>query len=72
MMAFYLHSMQYLLDAILIILILGLYGRIYWMRRDMDAIRLGIDVAHDFIFDFMDNLEEVEDNTVEINAWDNA
>ena len=68
--------MEYIVDAILIILILGLYGRIYWMRREMDAIRLGIDVAHDFIFDFMDNLEQVDENRCEnideIEAWDNS
>ena len=42
----------------------------------MDAIRLGIDVAHDFIFDFMDNLEQVDENRCEnideIEAWDNS
>jgi hypothetical protein len=65
--------MEYIRDVILIILILGLYGRIYWMRREMDAIRLGIDASHDFLFDFMDGLtDEGEDNISEIDMWDNA
>ena len=54
-------------------MILGLYGRIYWMRREMDAIRLGIDVSHDFLFDFIDGLsDEEEDNRSVIDMWDNS
>jgi len=65
--------MEYIWDVILIILILGLYGRIYWMRREMDAIRLGIDVSHDFLFDFIDGLsDEEEDNRSVIDRWDNS
>jgi len=65
--------MEYIWDVILIILILGLYGRIYWMRREMDAIRLGIDVSHDFLFDFIDGLtDEGEDNRSVIDMWDNS
>jgi hypothetical protein len=65
--------MDYIWDTIQIILILGLYGRLYWMRREMDAIRLGIDVSHDAFFDVLDDLQEVETpNTDEIDAWDNS
>jgi len=53
-------------------LILGLYGRIYWMRREMDAIRLGIDVSHDFIFNLVDDLEDTDNNMAEVNDWDNS
>ena len=64
--------MDYILDAILIVLILGLYGRLYWMRRENRAIHLGIDICHDFIFDFIDTLEETEPNVGEIEHWDNT
>ena len=43
------------------------------MRREMDAIRLGIDVSHDALFDVLDELQGVETpNTDEIDAWDNS
>jgi len=65
--------MDYIWDIILILLILGLYGRIYWMRREMDAIRLGIDVSHDVLFDLLGDLQQIENpNTDEIDAWDNS
>jgi len=62
--------MDYIWDIIIIILILGLYGRIYWMRREMDAIRLGIDVSHDVIFNLVDDLEDTDTNMAEVNDWD--
>ena len=64
--------MDYIWDTIQIILILGLYGRIYWMRREMDAIRLGIDVSHDYIFDSMVELDDTDNNMAEVNNWDNS
>ncbi len=39
----------------------------------MDAIRLGIDVSHDALFDLLDNSQEIENpNIDEIDAWDNS
>jgi|TARA_R110000751_G_scaffold250936_1_gene350426 hypothetical protein len=65
--------MQYLVDAITIILILGLYGRIYWMRREMDIIRLGIEVAHDILFDSVADTQERLPNTPsEVALWDES
>ena len=37
----------------------------------MDAIRLGIDVSHDYIFDSMVELDDT-DNMAEVNNWDNS
>jgi len=42
------------------------------MRREMDAIRLGIDVSHDFIFNLVDDLEDTDNNMAEVNDWDNS
>jgi len=51
----------------------GLYGGLCWMRSEMDAIRLGIDVSHDAFLYVFDDLQEVETpNTDEIDAWDNS
>ena len=65
--------MEYIVDVILIILIFGLYGRIYWMRREMDAIRLGIDVAHDFMFESVaDTQERLLNTPSEVALWDES
>jgi len=42
------------------------------MRREMDAIRLGIDVSHDYIFDSMVELDDTDNNMAEVNNWDNS
>ena len=62
--------LQIVLDIIIIILLIGVLGRIYWLRNEMDIIRLGIDVTHDFIFEV--EKAETTSNTAEVNTWDNA
>jgi len=61
---------QIILDIIIILLLIGVLGRIYWLRNEMDIMRLGIDVTHDFIFEA--EKTEIPTNTAEVNSWDNA
>ena len=62
--------LQIVLDIIIIILLIGVLGRIYWLRNEMDIMRLGIDVTHDFIFEV--EKARTTSNTAEVNTWDNA
>mgnify|MGYP006893261753 CR=1 FL=1 len=65
--------LQIVLDIIIIILLIGVLGRIYWLRNEMDIMRLGIDVTHDFIFEVFEvEKAETTSNTAEVNTWDNA
>ena len=45
-------------------------GSHLWLRNEMDIMRLGIDVTHDFIFEV--EKAETTSNTAEVNTWDNA
>jgi len=61
---------QIVLDIIIILLLIGVLGRIYWLRNEMNVMRLGIDVTHDFIFAVEKTV--IPSNTAEVDSWDNA